>query len=96
MYKHITLKDLRPRLPKIIQEVDSELKRYIISKRGKPVAVLLSTDDFNSLLETLNEESDRKGVKRIRKGFAEAKAKKTVAWEQLKKELNIYSHPHSH
>lgn len=84
MYNHITLKELRPRLPKVISRVDHELDRYIISKHGKPVAVLLSIDDYESMIETLDETSNRDTLARIRKGMREAKTGKTVDWKQVK------------
>ncbi len=40
MYNYITLKDLRPKLPKVIQSVDTKLDRFVISKNGIPVAVI--------------------------------------------------------
>lgn len=89
MYNHITLKDLRPRLPKVIQSVDSKLDRFVISKNGVPVAVLLSVDDFESLLETLNEESDSSSLKRIRTAMQDVKHGKTVDWKSVKKKLGL-------
>lgn len=89
MYNHITLKELRPRLPKVIQSVDSKLDRFVISKNGIPVAVLLSVDDFESLIETLNEESDSIGLRRIRKAMQEVKRGKTVNWNSVKKKLGL-------
>lgn len=86
MYNHITLKELRPMLPKVIEKIDSKLDRYIISKRGKPIAVLLSIDDFESLMETLNEVSDRENLKNIKKAMRETK---TVDWNQIKKKYNL-------
>lgn len=89
MYNHITLKDLRPRLPKVIQSVDSRLDRFVISKNGEPVAVLLAVDDFESLIETLNEESDSLGLRRIRKAMQDVKRGKTVNWKDVKKKLGL-------
>ncbi len=89
MYNYITLKDLRPKLPKVIQSVDTKLDRFVISKNGVPVAVLLSVDDFESIIETLNEESDSKGLKRIRKAIKGARCGKTVRWKDVKKKLGL-------
>lgn len=89
MYNHITLKDLRPKLPKIIQSVDSKLDRFVISKNGVPVAVLLAVDDFESLIETLNEEGDARGLRRIRKAMQEVKRGRTVDWKSVKKRLGL-------
>lgn len=89
MYQHLSLKELRPKLPKVIKQVDESLDRFIITKRGKPTAILLSVDDFESMLETLNETQDQTNLKRIFKGLEEAKAGKTTSWEALKSELKL-------
>lgn len=89
MYHHITLKDLRPQLPQVIRRVDSTLERYVISKHGNPVAVLLSIDDYESLLETLNEETDAAALRRIRRGMQEAKQGKTVDWKRVKAKYRL-------
>lgn len=89
MYNHITLKELRPNLPSIIDEVDAELDRYIISKHGKPIAVLLSLDDFESLVDTAEEVQDRENLRRIRKGFEEARSGRTVDWEKVKAKYGL-------
>ena len=54
MYNFVTLKQLRPRLPSIINDVDEHLGRYIIAKHGQAIAVLLSIVDFESLREVKN------------------------------------------
>ena len=89
MYTHINLKELRPQLPKVVESVDKELERYIISKRGHPVAILMAIDDYESMLETLNEVSDQNNLNRIKKGLAEAKKGKTVSWEQVKSKHHL-------
>ena len=89
MYNHITLKQLRPKLPGVIDEVDEELDRYIISKHGRPVAVLLSIDDFEGLLDTAEEVGDKANLRRIRKGLQEARSGRTVDWEKVKAKYHL-------
>ena len=89
MYQYIALKDLRPRLPQVVNRVDRKLDRFIVSRHGKPVAVFLALDDFESLLETLNETEDRANLARIRRGLNEARRGRTVSWKHVKKRLGI-------
>ncbi len=89
MYNYITLKQLRPNLPSIVDEVDEELDRYIISKHGKPVAVLLSIDDFESLIDTAEEANDVENFRRIKKGLQEARAGRTVDWKKVKAKYHL-------
>ncbi len=89
MYNHITLKNLRPKLPEVVERVDTQLDRYIISKHGEPVAVLLSLDDYESLIETLNEVTDRTNLARIRRGMKEAKRGQTISWSKVKAKYRL-------
>lgn len=89
MYNYITLKELRPKLPRVMERVDSRLDRYVISRHGNPVAVLLALDDFESLVETLNEVEDRENLRRIRKGLKEAKRGRTVSWKAVKAKYDL-------
>lgn len=85
MVNTITLKELRPGLPEVIKEIDKKLDRYIITKRGKPVAIMMSVDDYEGLLETVEILSDKEAVRRIKKAKREIKEGKTVSLEELRR-----------
>ena len=87
MVNTVTLKELRPGLPEIINEIDRKLDRYIVTKRGKPVAIMMSMDDYEGLLETIEILSDKAAVKRIKKAKQEIAAGKTLSLEDLKRKL---------
>jgi prevent-host-death family protein len=87
MVNTITLKQLRPGLPKVINYIDARLDRYIITKRGKPVAVMMSTDDYEGLLETIEILSDRETARRIKKAKQEIKKGNTVSLEELRRRI---------
>ena len=91
MYKFISLKELRPKLAKVVEKIDQEMDRYIVSKRGEPVVVMIGLDDFESIVETLNETSDKENLKRLRKAMKEAKSGRTVDWKIVKKRLGLES-----
>ena len=89
MTKSITLKKLRPNLPKVVNEVDSKMDRFIITKRGKPVAMMISVDDYEILMETLSVLSDPKLVRRIRRAEKEVRNGNTIILDKVEKELGI-------
>lgn len=89
MYNFVTLKQLRPKLPSIINDVDEHLGRYIIAKHGQAVAVLLSIVDFESLVDTAEEVTDKENLKRIQKGIREARKGRTVNWNSIKSKYKI-------
>jgi len=89
MYNFVTLKQLRPKLPSIIEDVDEHLGRYIIAKHGQAIAVLLSIVDFESLIDTAEEVTDKANLKKIQKGIREAKKGRTVNWSKIKSKYKL-------
>jgi len=89
MTKNVTLKALRPRLPKIIDDIDSKMDRFIVTRRGKPVALMMSVEDYESLLETLSVLSDKSLMKKIRKAEEDVRRGNINSLEKIEKELGI-------
>ena len=89
MTKSVSLKKLRPKLPKIMEEIDSKMDRFIVTKRGKPIALIMSIDDYESLLETLDVLSDKKLMKRIKQAEKDIKRGNVKTLEQVEKDLGI-------
>lgn len=87
MVNTITLKKLRPELPEVIKDIDTKLGRYVVTKRGRPIAVMMSLDDYEGLLETVEILSDKKLVKRIKKAKQEIKEGKTSSLESLRHKI---------
>lgn len=87
MISTVSLKKLRPELPHVIDRVDRKLDRFVITKRGKPVAVLLGADDYESLMETLDILADPKAMAGLRRGEAELRKGKTRSWQDVKRSL---------
>lgn len=89
MTKSVTLKALRPRLPQIIEEIDSKMDRFVITKRGKPVALMISMDDYESLLETLDILSNTHLAKRIKTAEEDVARGRIKALDKIERELGI-------
>ena len=89
MTKSVSLKELRPKLPKIMGDIDSKMDRFIVTKRGKPVALIMSIDDYESLLETLDILSDKKLMRRIKSAERDIKKGNVEALDKIEMELGI-------
>lgn len=87
MVNTVSLKELRPELPKIIEKIDGKLDRYVVTKRGKPVVVMLSIDDYESLMETLDILADPEAMAGLREGEKDIKKGKTRSWKDIKRSL---------
>ncbi len=60
------LRTVKDRLSEFVDRVQQEHDRVVITRNGRPAAVLISPEDLESLEETLDLLSDRKAVKELR------------------------------
>ena len=89
MVNTISVRELRPKLSKVIDDIHKKFDRYVITRRGKPEVVMMSIDDYEGLLETLEIESDPELMKRLKKAEEDMKKGKGKSLEQIHKELGI-------
>lgn len=87
MERYVNLKELRPRLSKVMEEVDRRYARYVVTRRGRPEAVILSSDEYAGLLETLDILQDKAGLKRLLKAMREVKAGRTRSLDKVRRAL---------
>jgi antitoxin YefM len=85
MTKTMSIKALRPALPAVIDGIDRKMDRYVITKRGKPAAIMMGVDDYESLLETLDILTDKETMTRLKQGERDIAAGKTRSWKEFKK-----------
>ena len=52
------LTEVRDRLSEIIEDVSVQGTEWVITRHGRPVAVIVGADEYESLIETLNILSD--------------------------------------
>ena len=65
--EHLPLADVKNRLSEVVERVEREHGRVVITKHGRPAAVVLSVEDLEGLEETLETLSDKPLMRRIRK-----------------------------
>ena len=87
--KQVSVRMLRPRLAKVLGDVSGRLDRYIVTRRGRPEAVIMSLLDYESLLETLDVEQDSKTMARLKQAERELTAGKGKTLEEIEKDLGL-------
>lgn len=87
MINTISVRELRPKLSDVMNRIHQKFDRYIITRRGKPEVVMMSIEDYEGLLETLEIESDPELMKRLKEAEADYKAGKGVSLEKIHEEL---------
>jgi len=89
MVNTISVRELRPKLANILKGVHDKFDRYIVTKRGQPEAVIMSIEDYESILETMDIQADKGLMRRIKKAEEEIKKGKGVPLERIRKELGL-------
>lgn len=83
MNRTIPLKEARAKFSKLVDRVDQLSDRYIVTKNGTPKAVVMSAEEFESWVETLEFMSNPKAVKALEQGLREAKAGKLHSFKEV-------------
>lgn len=73
----MALKDVKNRLSEVVDRVEREHDRVVITKHGRPAAVVISIDDLASLEETLDIVGSSPLIEQIRASLAEIAAEQT-------------------
>lgn len=63
--------ELREKLSDVLDDVEATGAEYVITRHGRPLAVVLSHDEYESMIETLNILSDADTMAAIAEGNAD-------------------------
>jgi antitoxin YefM len=75
---HVPLADVKNRLSEVVERLERDHGRVVITKHGRPAAVMLSIEDLESLEETLAILSDPSLVRAIHRSSREVDAGKVT------------------
>ncbi|MEX2241848.1 MAG: type II toxin-antitoxin system Phd/YefM family antitoxin [Burkholderiales bacterium] len=74
--KTLPLSEAKSTLSGLVERVRTHDEEVVITKNGRPAAVLVSPEEFESWKETVAIRADPAFMKEIRKGLAALKARK--------------------
>jgi len=82
--KTLSLSEVKMKLSELVENVHSTDEEIVITKNGRPAAVLVSPDEFESWKETVDIKSDVELMNEIKKGLLALKTKsKLYTLEEL-------------
>jgi prevent-host-death family protein len=73
--KTLSLSEAKMKLSELIENVYATDEEITITKNGRPAAVLVSPEEFESLKETIEIKSDTDLMNEIKKGLSSLKKK---------------------
>jgi antitoxin YefM len=80
----LPLAEIKKRLSEIVDGVEQRHDRVVLTRNGRPAAVILSPDDLEALEETLDILSDPKAMREIRRAEKEIEARAVVGGDELR------------
>ncbi len=89
MTKTLPLAEAKKNLSAIIKDVDEKYDRFTITKNGVDKAIIMSTEEFEGLMETLDILSNREETRAIARAKREVRKGKTVALKEFKEGLKV-------
>ena len=75
--KALSVSEAKMKLSGLIDTLNATDEEILITKNGRPAAVLVSPEEFESLKETVAVRSDLSLMKEIKKGLRALKMKKS-------------------
>jgi antitoxin YefM len=86
--KELTTVDARRKLTKLPEELWNNPATIAVTRRGKPVLAIMTWEDYQSILETMEILSDDKAVEQLRRSIKEVKGGKTIPWKEAKARIS--------
>ena len=83
MTKTIPVSEARQTLPVLVSRLRTHLDCVIITRKGKPEAVLMGVEEYESWIETLELLSKAEAVAGIRRGLSNMKAGRTQSFTKI-------------
>ena len=72
----LSLSEAKIKLSRLVDKVNTTDEEIVITKNGRPAAVLVSPDEFEGWTETLLIRSDPQFLREIKKGMKDLKQNK--------------------
>lgn len=82
----VTISEAKTHLPELIRKADKSYEAFLITKNGSPKAVLMSYDELEGLLETIDISRDKKLTKSLRKSLKEAENGKVIPFKKVRRQ----------
>jgi prevent-host-death family protein len=80
----LPLSEIKKRLSEIVDGVEKRHDRVVLTRNGRPAAVIVSPDDLESLEETVEILSNPAAVRAIRKAETEIDKGKVLTADELR------------
>jgi antitoxin YefM len=79
----LPLSEAKTHLARLLSRVEEVGEQFVITRSGRPAGVLLSIEEYEGLLETLEILADSDLMKQIQRGLEDLEAGRTVGHDEV-------------
>jgi antitoxin YefM len=87
--KTVSFTEARARLAELLDEVNERHEHVVITRNGRPAGVVLSSDEYEALTETLGVLEDEEAMDALRESEADVRAERVYSLEEVRRELGL-------
>jgi antitoxin YefM len=84
MPETLPLAEIKAHLSEVVDRIENEHERIVLTRNGRAAAVLLSPEDLAALEDTLDLLSDRRAMAEIEKARSDIAAGRFVGADELR------------
>ena len=89
MARIVPFTEARARLTELLDEVEARHEHVVITRNGRPSAVVLSTEEYEALEETLEILQDEETLEALRESERDVRADRLFSLEEVRRELGL-------
>lgn len=89
MARIVPFSDARATLSDLLDLVEDEQEHVIITRQGKPIAIVMSVGEWESWEETIDVLSDPEAMEALRLSEEDVKAGRLVGLDEVKRDLGL-------
>jgi len=89
MAKIIPFTEARARLTEVLDEVETRHEHVVITRNGRPAAVVISTEEWEALEETLEILQEDETLAALRESEQDVKAGRLFSLAEVRRDLGL-------
>jgi prevent-host-death family protein len=89
MARMVPFTEARARLTELLDDVNDRHEHVVITRNGRPAAVVLSSEEYEALAETLEMLDDDDALKALRESEADVRAGRVYSLDEVRRELGL-------
>lgn len=89
MARIVPFTEARARLTELLDDVEARHEHIIITRKGRPTAVVISPDEWDTIEETLDVLQDEETLAALRESDEDVKAGRLFTLDEVRRELGL-------